>query len=359
MNSGELFSAKKLAQMQSKKDIYYGSAFNQNAYSYKLELIKINKPDIVAIGSSRIMQLRKEMFTTSFINAGGAVNDVFEANAFVDHILSIYTPKVVIFSVDDWWFNEKSKSSIANNPKEDESSYITPEKLINPFKMLLEQKISFSDYVKIVTNFNIEYNAKHDDSKLLGLSAIIKGDGFRADGSYFYGHIVNAVNVEDYQFRETKRRISSGMDRFEYGDKISLSYWNRFVLTINKLKSNGVMVFVVMPPYANTIFDILDGNKNYMYMKELGLNIVSMGGYDFRSPKILGLTDCNFIDGFHASEVAYLKMIFSLKDKGLVDFINNDILSKVQLYSNQITIPVGLYKNFRETDFLGVGCKRD
>ena len=63
-----------IVKRQIKNDSIYGTSLNQNTFSYKLELIKNVAPKIIALGSSRIMQFRKEDFNTSFINAGGAMN---------------------------------------------------------------------------------------------------------------------------------------------------------------------------------------------------------------------------------------------------------------------------------------------
>lgn len=96
-----------IAKRQIKNDSLYGSALNENYFSYRLAMIKLQKPDILAIGSSRVGQFKAKYFKHSFYTAANAANHLEEMQQFIDEVLKIYTPKVVILGLDPWWFNKK------------------------------------------------------------------------------------------------------------------------------------------------------------------------------------------------------------------------------------------------------------
>ena len=66
----------KIVKFQLEKDAIY-NPLDFNTLQYKLELIKNKKPEIIALGSSRVMQFREESFNTKFITAGGAMKDIY------------------------------------------------------------------------------------------------------------------------------------------------------------------------------------------------------------------------------------------------------------------------------------------
>ena len=72
-------SFESIVKRQLNHNSIYGTALNENVFAYKLELVKQTKPKIVALGSSRVLQLREEFFRDSFVSAGNAMNTLKEA----------------------------------------------------------------------------------------------------------------------------------------------------------------------------------------------------------------------------------------------------------------------------------------
>ena len=75
-----------IVNRQQANNSIYGTALNSNTFYYKLELIKQVKPKIISLGSSRVMQFRKDGFKTSFSNAGGAMNHLNEGAFFTGDV---------------------------------------------------------------------------------------------------------------------------------------------------------------------------------------------------------------------------------------------------------------------------------
>jgi len=358
-NSGELDSVETVVEKQISENTLYGSGTNQNTFFYKLELLKVTKPNIVALGSSRVMQFRKEMFNTSFCNTGGAINSVDEAEKFVNEMLKGHKPKIVIFGLDDWWFNPNSPAASWKNPEDDTSTQITFEKIIAPYMWLYEEKITFNDYLLLLINKKSMFQSKLTINALLGISAIKRETGFRSDGSYFYGNMLVTTNVNDYQFKDTLRRIHSGVDRFEYSDTMSKENRDKTISIFRKLKANNIIVVAFIPPFSQTAYLEINSTANYHYMTELSNMAIDEGIQDFRNPSKLNLSDCDFTDGFHGSEMAYLKLLYNLK--AIQPFLNNTLITKDRLdnYSCHLNLPIQVTDKYKESDILGIGCNRN
>jgi len=96
-------------QLSNADETLYGRGyFSQQFGIYKLAGIRHKSPKILAIGSSRVMQIRDFMFRPldkDFYNAGGLLLNAFDlswlANAFYNRDLPV--PKVLIVGIDPWW----------------------------------------------------------------------------------------------------------------------------------------------------------------------------------------------------------------------------------------------------------------
>ena len=62
---------------QSYKSIY-GSALHNNTAEYKRDLLKQVQPEVVVLGSSRVMQFRRHMFSVETVTLGGAMSSILE-----------------------------------------------------------------------------------------------------------------------------------------------------------------------------------------------------------------------------------------------------------------------------------------
>lgn len=71
IRAGETMTYAEVAARQQQARALYGSAFNQNNFRYKLELVRQRRPAVIALGSSRVMTFREESFRTSFATAAG------------------------------------------------------------------------------------------------------------------------------------------------------------------------------------------------------------------------------------------------------------------------------------------------
>lgn len=211
--AGECCSYDDIIQRQLASDSLYHSKYNPTASAYKLSGIKFTKPDILVVGSSRTMQFRREFFSRSFYNAGGVASGVEQLEDFINRLLVIHKPRVILIGVDMWWFNQ-------NHP------YAAPDYVHTanaPSKNLLQKEMEINKY--------LAYAPAHGR---MGYSAMQHDLGFAPDGSY-YGPL-STLTLASLQFHDTYERIERGGLTFEHSANFSNEKVTLFLKTINQLE---------------------------------------------------------------------------------------------------------------------------
>ncbi len=318
------------------KDQLFGLGYRYYDKPYKYYMTQMVAPQVLALGSSRVMQVGKEMINSqfTFYNAGGAVQNIYEFNLFVKGLEKV--PDLIILNYDHFSFNQNFENQIATYdgsvygiPKEKPEKFFSD--VQNIYYDILKGKISFVDIFTVPSGF--------------GLSANIKHDGFRADGTYYYGHIYeHPTHNEDYHFLDTKQRIKEGNRRFEEGHHIDSSLLQPIEEFLEVCRDKKIKVLAIIPPFAECINKEIETSGKYLYMKEIFPALSSIynkfGGcyvYDYSSVSDLVNNDDTFIDGFHGSNHIYALIIRDIVEK-------NEELSKYFIsYSSFNTLIDSLY----------------
>lgn len=358
---GEYLTLHEVAQKQiisTNNKIIYGSALHGDTFNYKRHLVNLVRPDIVALGSSRVMQFREYMFSTSALSLGGAMNSIIEGNEFVSSILIPVKAKVVIIGADIWWFND-----CFQNPKKIESHNSNDSSNASPkirdawtvTKWLFDEKITIKKIAKVF------FEKNSDDIGVAGQEK----DGFGPDGSYYYTRLITGQKVhEDKKFNNTYTRIKNGNSRFQYASLANNQHIENFIKLVDKLEKSGIHTIVFFPPFASAVnsrMNSLNGKYDYIDDIKNKLRKYKLKYYDYTDATAIGSGDCEFIDGFHGGEITYMRILkdISQYDPVLYKNINykliNELIEENEgrafVFDNEITTN-------NEVDFLELGCKK-
>jgi hypothetical protein len=347
-----------IVKRQLKNDSLYGDALNQNFFTYKLELIKNKKPKIIALGSSRVMQFRKESFNASFINAGGSMQNLNEGYKFLENMYQFHKPEYIILGLDFWWFNDNYPEGVHFPQHENNGKTLTYNKLYKTILWLVNGKI------KILLPNKEKIENRYTNYDNLGFNAIFTSTGFRSDGSRLYGdHIFGIERSPDENFSDTFARIRDGNRRFEYGNELPKNRVETLYKIIKLIEENDTKIILIIPPIANDVYRKM---KNYQYgfvdkFREL-INSLNEENYDYHNPSVISKDDCEFVDGFHGGDVFFNRILKNMHDNNSsiskyikTDNVNNSINS---YQGNTLTInSENIFKN-QEVDFLKLGCKK-
>jgi hypothetical protein len=316
--------------IEDKEKYLIGYAYDESNYRYLKykELSTRKRQTVLALGSSRVLQFRENMFDSAFYNAGYTISSISDFVPFVEANLKGKYPKVLLIALDQWMFNKNWDNLSGygiehkkwNNSPNSRASSST---ILNTWTDLLNHK------------YGAEVLTQHSEIKKIGLNAIVNNTGFRNDGSMYYGGqiaklIKNDSTSKDYHYSDTYARIRDGNKRFQYGNElnskalVALNDWLMFC------KKNKIYVVAVLPPFADKVNQRMHESGNYKYMDSIYVKsneIFKTNGFELWDMSDLskyGSGDEETIDGFHGGEVTHLKMLIYIIENGsaLKNFTN-------------------------------------
>ncbi len=330
VNCGEFKDIEDNIEAQRKNhNMLIGLGYNEQTSYYKLVNANYYQADVVALGTRRVMQFKKEFFKSSFYNCGGAVGGNYKEYVnFLENLT--YKPKVILLGLDQWVFNDawnrscKEYTGFMKIEKENRNKGAMLKKIVKDWT---RRKWRFSD-LKLYPG-NIGFNGR------------IKDSGFMYDGSYYYGNIYrNPEEQEDYQFKDTLDRVTKGNRNFEWGNHVDADTLVQLKELLSHCSNNNILVIGFLPPFAPTINDKMTKSGNYTFLREITpacktiFDSCNYELYDYTDGGSLKDTDEHYIDGFHGSEVIYGKIIQDMIKRGSI--INNyvDLQKMVILLNN-------------------------
>ncbi len=307
-------------KLSSGKIIAGLSNFDERKFRKKhIEHLK-NNVDYVAIGSSRIMQLRKNMFLNDGINnfknysvSGASIEDYLaliqaHKNKFGE------LPKNIIFGLDTWIFNKYNGQSRYLSLKDEYTQFM------NILKTNIEtnnQKRSWIYYL-LSLNYAKENKTYYDKNKSKDEDNKIKytitdtiniDDSLKMpDGSIYYPY---KNRFPDFNEVSNIAKSYAKGSVYSLENYKELSNTELFEKLITYLKDNKVNVYFYLTPYNPITYDILISNEKYKiineaenYLKKFAKenNIKIVGSYN---PHNLKLKNEHFFDGMHSLDTAY------------------------------------------------------
>ena len=306
--------------------ILVGLGYGEQTAYYKKENANYYHAEVIALGTSRVMQYKDSFFDTSFYNCGGSVAGNFnEYRNFLQNLE--YTPSMIILGLDDWIFNDTWNRSCREVMRFELIRPVNRNKVVmtlDIIKDFLKQKWSISE----LNNYTLNK----------GFGGAIKDAGFMYDGSYYYGNVYrNPQNSSDFQFKDTLERIKEGRDRFEYGIQIDSDTLIQLDLLLKYCSENDIYVLGVRSPFAPSIYQKMVQSGDYGYLSKIPLACKDLFSqydfayFDYANCDNLAISDEYFIDGFHGSEVAYGMMVENMIYENVIlrEKVNEEHLSSL------------------------------
>ncbi|MFT5248463.1 MAG: hypothetical protein ACI93P_000176 [bacterium] len=324
------------------KEVLIGYSYNESNYKHLKwkTIIKKEKKTIWALGSSRVLQFREELFNQDFYNAGYTINTTGDYLTFLKSIPNEKLPDVLIIGFDQFMFNENWTSSKKTKVKtyweESFSFYPSVQTILNTYADLFSS-------IKSIDN-----NVKLKNTTYIGLKAYMDNMGFRKDGSMYYGNMIKRVinkdpTLKQHKFKDTKSRIIKGNRKFQFGNLVDETAISNIEKLLKYCNLNNIKVIGFLPPFANEVLtDMLESN-NYDYLNFIhdkldgSFKKYKHELWDFTNPTKFGSDNTEFLDGFHGGELTYLKMIKFMAD-------NNSIIGNY-IDHNKVNFNYSEYNN--------------
>lgn len=312
--SGELESVDRVALRQTEgKPFIYGAALSDRAYRLKVEAARRLRPDVLAIGPSRMNQWRSAMFAPlRFYNAGNCVYIQRDFRRVLED-LGDPVPRVILFSLDyytfdpawDRWFEYVSRDDL---PKWGTAGHAA-------LVRRLAEAVSKDPRLLVAPARDPIYG-----QPAVGLRAIQLGNGFRIDGSFQYGTAITHAELPD-----TVESVIGRVRRSEppFMASQALDEERRLELEhfVDLAHRRGVKLVGVTMPYVPAVVEALNRSPKHgswrqfqdpqfaEWIRSLGVlyfNFTNLDAFDGRAEE--------FVDPFHPSEAAYVRMLVKMLD---------------------------------------------
>jgi hypothetical protein len=304
--TGESMPLRMVAQMQlSDQPVLYRPRYGNRDLEFKTLSANLRQPDILAAGSSRILQFRAQFFNLQpreFYNTGGPAWTLDQVQAMLDGLT--YTPRILILAIDPSWFNDA----------------VVPEAFapqVNDFQHLFMANRSFMQEIVDGTMGREDFDVSRYLARVepghgglaLGLRAIRDGHGFRNDGSEQYGDFLVAHWL--YPQNERQRHLDwlrDGLEMYAYGDTVSASRWGQLYALVRWCAERNITLIGFLPPYMPTLYKQMVEDGKHTYIRQLDGQLQALFDhydfpyFDFMNNTGLNATDEDFFDGWHASE---------------------------------------------------------
>ncbi len=356
--SGDVALERVVETQATGKFAIFGSGVSQDFVDYKLNLYRAVKPEVVALGSSRVMQFRSTYFNNKFLNVGGTAGNIAVLRSTVQAMLKAHKPEAVILGLDFWWFNEKWEKDPYNEVPPTSGSYAYSfDALKKPYEWLFGGKIGLD---RFFAPLNDGFSPD-----MYGIMAQRAREGFGSDGSWYYtADITGAQKPFDFKFQDTLNQVRNGIKAFYHAPKISQEHIDAFGEIYCALRSRGIKTFVFISPIAPTVLAEMQTRKDkYPHLFELReeLRMRGIEVMDFTDPRTFSSNDCEFVDGFHGGDVAYLRMLKRMAQQwpSLAPHVNvKKVDSDIRNFGGLAMVPDPRVTTLPEVDFMKLSCPR-
>ena len=290
----------------------------ESLVNYKVQRMIELKPDVIVVGSSRVLRWRGSLFdgcdgrVTCFYNGGGTMGTMLEADQVVRRVMESYSPKVMILDVAHWNFDP----NFPDNTQELEDIDPSP---------LAKVRTAASSVREIV-------GRAYDDPRIRavllgqvaapagyrGIRAITRGEGFLPDGSYTPG--IGLAETESMSAAQrsadaVQAVVTSG-HRFNWFDRADDRDLRQLKDILDLATAHHTQVVALMTPYSDDVADAIDAQprlrtgfadveaKLDAIFRERGIPFVR-----FRRISDVGCSPEEALDGYHPGEVCSARML--------------------------------------------------
>ncbi len=311
--------------------------------TYKRMSVDARRPDVIVLGSSRVMAFRSMFFNRRAAlayNAGLSGKKLESMELFLYSIAPDALPDLLLLGLDQTWFND------ASNPDEDENG---PE--VNDLQTIF--RVNRSEMQRLIGGDDLDLSAmlaRRDPitgALALGRSAILDGEGFRNDGS------LQKESLDDPQYRQEKRAenledLNDNDYPYDEGDIVSVTALAQVERMLQYSQQRQIEVIGFTLPYMPSIYQGVQADDKLGYVHKLPASLKALFSrygaryFDFSDGAALGATDADFFDGWHASEQVdlrlYLRMLEALPEQ-LGPYSDPDYLQQVDAQAtNSFTV---------------------
>lgn len=256
------------------------------------------KPDILLLGSSRIMQVSSSPKLGNVLNlsvSGASVEDLITFSVLA---LEKFTPKVIYLAADPWLFNENSNQDRWLSVKDEFEYALRVISNTSSFKYSINNSTQIQNpfFFELYKSVNVFYSKHINMDEKSGIY-----DKIRNDGSRIYNSTYSNLNLIEKR-KGFQDIIKYSMQNFKFSKK----NYDNFSKLIDYIKNKKIKIFLVLSPYHPELYAKIKSEKSQFLISESIFNSMAneksieiIGSYN---PEKCSCSEIDFFDGMHPKD---------------------------------------------------------
>jgi hypothetical protein len=311
---GESMPLEVVIQMQaSDEPVLYRVGYGNRDQDYKLMSVEYRQPEVMMIGSSRVLQFRGQFLNNEpdvFYNAAAPAWRLPELRNLLFNMQ--HRPNVIIIGMDYPWFNDAYQGDPIVEPP------------ANFWKRVFVVNRTYIQEVLAGEDFDLPLLFARDEpggsgGMALGQRAIIDGQGFRNDGSEQYGDFLVAQHLWQPNLRDKHLGLfENGEDMYVEGDTVSETEMNQMRAILDWAQAEDILIIGMLPPYMPSLWEQMIVSERHTYIPQAQMQLNELFAeynfplFDYSNGADVGATDEDFFDGWHSSERIALQVYINI-----------------------------------------------
>jgi hypothetical protein len=301
---GESMPLGLVLQMQgSDTPILYRVKYGNLDQRFKRMAVDYFQPEVMFIGSSRVLQFRSAFAN---LNPDAAYNAAAPAWQLEEISGLLYNtnhrPDIIILGVDDPWFNaDYAGDPIVELPVSDFSRFF----IVN--RTLLQEVLEGKTFD--IQHLLARVEPGSSGGIAIGFRAIVDGHGFRNDGSEQYGDFLVAQHLWQPNTRGMHTGwFEEGAEMYVHGNTVDAAAIEQLREILEFAQRNDILLIGFYPPYMPSLWEVMEASEDHTYIPESTAQVEALFEeygfpyFDYHDGADLNATDEDFFDGWHASE---------------------------------------------------------
>jgi len=259
---GESGDVKEIVELQIGTNALFGQRYSNEKIDYKVEGAKRAEPDILILGTSRVLPIGGQSFPANKVYNAGMSASSSQGLEGMAHILESFAegkyPSYVVMGLDPWIFNPNSLSIRDRHKATSKIKLMVKENigvawsLLKGIRFLRDELRSRANrYASLMHERNgwLAFLFAERAYQGLGLNAKLLNTGFRADGSFQYP----AGFQENWKDPATKDHISSLKTDyiwFAASSSVDSCSIDKLNVLLYFARQKGISVIGLLPPYS-------------------------------------------------------------------------------------------------------------
>lgn len=347
--SGEFIPSGRVLSLQTAKAQPYMivQAYSDDWDYIKLEGVRRVHPQVLALGTSRVMQVRSSYFKRSFYNAAKGMAEPRHLLRFLEQLPDEATPETILLGLDPNFFNSNwvwySSRKLYQKPN-DWKEWVTIFSK-NWFAVYL-------DYFRGKFTLSEIREERKNGFRKVGLFARVEDSGFLNDGSFLYmKHILERRKGPVADALEKRRaafeNIRESRQVYVHGSEISKKTLLEIDAFLKEAKRRGIHVIAFLPPLAPSIYEEISARpEDFAYLSKIeaaAKPLFQKYGYsffNFMDSRELGATDDYYVDDVHDTGEITLRLLMRIAEND--EALARELVSDMEKYEQLGMIKTGL-----------------